>query len=263
MTPAAAGLFAVTCIAWITGCSRAPLPETDVVPKHDIELEQHTPLVTELAVMPTHFSAQVVGNTETLPASEWRLYIEAALQTAVENAIDESPIAIKPTGLDVPTIAADPELRSRVFENLTAMRRARKAIREAERTIDVDFDADVDYFCDLAGCDYLVYVEGSGWYKSEAARATNESSFASILIGVLFPGATESIYAGTELAAYIVDGTRGKVLWYNRVQVFNADPRRPSSLLLCARQLFNPLWHGGSREERPAQESPLVVRSQQ
>lgn len=226
------------------GCSVWNWGKLDKFPKYDAELAKTSPLLTNIGIAPSNFLLREVRSNLTLPVPELTSRVERDLDAAIEQVLREDGINATLLALDDAALDSDPELRRELYEQSIARAEALRAASDFERVIDVPYPASVDYLCDRLGTDFILFIEGAGWFSPPSQR---EESGVGVVMLFLFPESAVQIYAGTTLSAFVVDGNHGKVIWYNRVDMTNADPRRPRNLRLVCRDLLRPLFEDADK----------------
>lgn len=186
--------------------------------------------IESVAVMPTVFEITKVSAFSGATLTEMQVDVEMEIKKSLELLIDESEYDAAILDVSDQTLASDPEFRQALFSHVEEIA---QAFEDASKTkgaiIDVDYTADIDYFADRVDSDYLLFVQGSGWFKTGGAR----------FMAALF--ATGEPSAGTWLHGFVVDANTSKVIWYNEVFEKNRDPRKPSNILKSCQKLMEPL----------------------
>ncbi|HET6348019.1 MAG TPA: hypothetical protein VFH88_02950 [Candidatus Krumholzibacteria bacterium] len=189
--------------------------------------------MTKMAVMPPRFDLQKVGVLSGDLVTEMNHDIEMVIKEAADTVIAASSLSAADLDLSDQVLADHPELRTAIFEQDAAVKKVHTALAGAGKEIDIKYEGNADPLADAADCDYLVFMEGNGFFSTTGAEV------ASIALAALFGGGSPQ--SGTFLSAFVVDVTRQEVIWYNQVDEKPSDPRKPTNLLGDVKKLFKPL----------------------
>ncbi len=224
---------AVLLLAGALGCSS--LPKT--APQFDTIAGE----IQAVAVMPSAFAITEVGSFSAQSIAEITHDIEVEVTQAAEQVVGAGTYRLAAIASADEDLAGSPELTQRLGAQYTELSQVDQKLAATKgKTIDLDYAADIDYFADLAGTDHLLFVQGSGWFKTTGAQV--KEAVVSTALAVLFGGGPGMGPASsTWLKAYLVDAKRGKVVWYNAVNAANSDPRKPSHLSKVCQKLLKPL----------------------
>lgn len=201
------------------------------VPKHSADFSQVSGDMTTLSVYPASFALQQVGVFTSDMVSEMNHDIELLIEEAAEATIANSTCDLRSLEISDSSLAGDLELRDALFEQDAAITMAYQDIAASGKTMSVRYSGNIDYFADLSGSDYLVFLRGSGYFMTDWKKAIN---------GALSGDYSQTSAQGITLDAFIVDANRGSVVWYNQVTA-TSDPRKRSQVLATVKKLFTPL----------------------
>ncbi len=226
--PVALGLAALL----VNGCSS--------LPKKAPNFGQIEPQIGTVTVMPPSFNLLKVGAFSGQTVSSITHDIEQEIMWATESIIDWSRYSLIKLDASDQALNQDPKLREAIFAQNEAAKTAFAACAKTSgKKIDVDYEADIDYFADLTGSDYFIFVRGEGFFKTTGAMVKEAAIGAAM--AVLFGGFGMGPGSATTLEIIVVDAVRGKVIWYNVKQLTEKDPRKPSHLFNSCKAAFEPL----------------------
>lgn len=211
------------------------------LPKTAPNFGEIEPRIGTVTVMPPSFGLLKVGAFTGETVSSLTHDIEQEIKWATESIIDWSRYSLVKLEADDQTLAQDPELRSALFAQSAATTKAfTDCAQTSGRKIMVDYGADIDYFADRTGSDYFIFVRGGGFFKTTGAQL--KEAVVSATLAVLFGGGGGmGPGSATTIEVIVVDANKGKVIWYNKKDVKEKDPRRPSHLFTSCKAAFDPL----------------------
>lgn len=225
----------------VCGCSRAlKWGKVHKYPKSDAGFAVSEAIGARVTVLPPDLFLQEVGGRVTLPGPEYLPESEDGLKSALEQALREAGVDVRVFEATDSVFLSHPDLHEQLYMLRTATGAVVRGAGEYEDMLDLDFGGNIDAVCDVTGADYVLFVQGTAWFTTPDSRGDNGGLEAVALF--LFPGGGNAVYAGTTVSAFIVDAHRGKVVWYNRTQLDNADPRNRAAMLITSRSLLGPLF---------------------
>jgi hypothetical protein len=223
---AALALLAAALALLASGCASLPKTSADFV--------EVTKRMDVIAVMPPAFNLTQAGAFTGESVNEINHLIESELLTAAGSLVAESRYKRASFDVSDAVLAQDAELRTALFEQHQAMNDVFKALAKSRaKTIDIPYHANIDLIADRSGAEYLLFLNGSGYFSTTGAKVKG-----AILAGLTGVGRFTS---NSMLAGVLVDAKTGKVVWYNVAQRPNYDPRKPSQLMMTAQMLTKPL----------------------
>ena len=195
----------------------------------------------KVTVMPPHFTLGEVGAFSEQTVSDMNHDIELEVKRSADALMAESRYAPAPLEAGDSALAADSELRRMLGESTQEIGRIAEGVRNTKgKVIDVPYTGNLDYFSDITNADYLLFLSGSGWFKTGGAKA-KEAATGIVLAAIFGAAPTSSPGSATTLEAFLVDANLGKVIWYNAVSYADRDPRKPRDLLSTSQALMAPL----------------------
>jgi len=209
------------------------------LPKMSGDFADVTREMESVAVMPAHFSLGQVGAFSAQELSELNHDIEIEVGGAFQELVGESRYRLAPLDVSDAALESDPELRAALFEQNQAMAQVFEQLAKSRsKTIDIPYTASLDLLADRSGADQLLFVSGSGFFKT-TGRHVKDVGVAVVAAAFGFVSSSGPS-SGTHLEAILVDANRGKVLWYNAASD-QKDPRKPSEILQVAQKVSRPL----------------------
>ena len=221
------------------------------LPKTSADFGEVTKRMDVIAVMPPAFNLTQAGAFTGETVTEINHEIENELQSAAGSLVAESRYKRASFDFGDAALAQDGELRTALFEQHQAMQDVFKALAKShKKSIDIPYHANIDLIADRAGAEYLLFLNGSGYFSTAGAKVKGL-----ILAGLTGVG---SYTSGTSVAGVLVDGKTGKVVWYNAAQRRNFDPRKPSQLMKTTQMLTKPLL-GQSKLKPDASRDHVII----
>ena len=210
------------------------------LPKTSPDFAAVTQEMKTISPLPPTFVLGEVGAFTGQQMSELNHDIEREVDRAMGSLVGESRYRLGALDWSDSALAADAELRTAIFEQHQAIADVFKRLAKSKsKTIDIPYTASLDLIADRTGSDHLLFVTGSGYFKTAGAHVKEAvvAGVAAALFGVA-PASDRS--SETNLAGILIDTNRGKVVWYNQVSLAH-DPRKPSEILATAQALTKPL----------------------
>ena len=209
------------------------------MPKTSGDFADVTKEMKSVAVMPASVSLTQQGAFTGQQMPELTHDVEREIERSMGSLIQESRYRLGALDFSDSALAADPEMRTAIFDQQQAMADVFNQLAQSKsKKIEIPYKASLDLIADRAGSDHLFFVAGSGTFQSTGAQVKE-----AVIAGVaaLFGAApTMGPVGTTTLAGVLVDANRGKVVWYNRV-LRETDPRKPGDLMVASQQLTKPL----------------------
>lgn len=203
------------------------------LPKKSPDFEMVTKEMKAIAIMPASMALTEQGAFTSQSMPELTHDVEREIERTAGSLVGESRYQLGALDVSDSALAADPELRTAIFEQQQGMADVfARLAKSKSKTIDIPYTASLDLIADRAASDHLLFVAGSGSFKSTGAQVKE-----AVIAGVaaLFGGTPAASAAGeTFLAGILVDANRGKVVWYNS-GTRPLDPRMPSSIQTVAK----------------------------
>ena len=242
-------LILIALVLVVAGCAS--------MPKTSRDFAAVTQEMKAIVPLPASFTLGEVGAFTGQQMSELNHDIEREVERAAGSLVTESRYRLGALDFGDSALAADSELRNAIFEQHQAMADVfTRLAKSKSKTIDIPYTASLDLIADRSGSDHLLFVTGSGYFKTAGAHV-KEAVVAGV-VGALFGVAPSSDPSSTtSLAGILVDANRGKVVWYNRVSL-PYDPRKPSEIMLTAQALTKPLL-GKSKIPRDRSRDQVII----
>jgi len=208
-------------------------------PKTSGDFANVTKEMNVITLMPASITLAEEGAFTGQQMPELTHDVEREVERAMGALVRESRYRLGAADFGDSALAADPEMRTAIFEQNQAMADVfGQLAKSRSKTIDIPYSASLDLIADRSGSDHLLFVTGSGSFKSSGAQVKE-----AVIAGVAaLLGGTPSVgpVGVTSLAGVLVDANRGKVVWYNHA-TRESDPRKPSEIMATAKLLTKPL----------------------